>query len=101
MSNWQQEYQDKLFSLDEALDRFIPDGTSVFCGTFEVAGGILVPMLERIKEGRLKGIKLYGGITSEDLHLDELKADFNALHYHNYFTGGNERNGIASTALKT
>ena len=32
MSNWQQEYQDKLFSLDEALDRFIPDGTSVFCG---------------------------------------------------------------------
>lgn len=96
MSNWQQEYQDKLFSLDEALDRFIPDGTSVFCGTFEVAGGILVPMLERIKEGRLEGIKLYGGITSEDLHLDELKADFNALHYHNYFTGGNERNGIAS-----
>ena len=56
MSNWQQEYQDKLFSLDEALDRFIPDGTSVFCGTFEVAGGILVPMLERIKEGRLKGL---------------------------------------------
>ena len=54
-------------------------------------------MLERIKEGRLKGIKLYGGITSEDLHLDELKADFNALHYHNYFDGRKcSATGIAS-----
>lgn len=39
---------------------------------------------------------MYGGITSEDLHLDELTVGFDEFHYHNYFTGGNERNGISA-----
>ncbi len=94
--NWQQEYQSKVMSIDDALDRFIPDGTSVFCGTFEVAGGIIRPMLERIKEGRLKGIEMYGGITSENLHLDEVEVEPEAFRYHNYFTGVNERAGMAN-----
>lgn len=96
MNNWEAEYQKKLMSIDDALDAFFPDGTSVFCGTFEVAGGVLVPMLDRIREGKLKGISLYGGITSENLHLDEWQGTFDQLHFHNYFTGANERNGIAN-----
>lgn len=94
--DWQQEYQNKLMDIDSALDRFFPDGTSVFCGTFEVAGGILRPMLKRINEGKMKGITMFGGITTENLHLDEMTAGFEGLHYKNYFTGANERAGIAS-----
>lgn len=94
--NWEQEYQSKLLSLDDALDKFVPDGTSVFCGTFEVADGVLVPMLRRIKEGRLKGISMYGGITTGNLYLDELEVGFDELHYRSYFCAANERNGIAN-----
>ncbi len=93
---WQQIYKDRSMDVETMLDRFVGDGTSVFVGTFEVAGGLIRPMLKRIQDGALHGISMYGGITSEDLHLDELTVGFDEFHYHNYFTGGNERNGISA-----
>ena len=93
---WQQIYKDRSIDVETMLDRFVGDGTSVFVGTFEVAGGLIRPMLKRIQDGALHGISMYGGITSEDLHLDELTVGFDEFHYHNYFTGGNERNGISA-----
>ncbi|MGN0302515.1 MAG: acetyl-CoA hydrolase/transferase family protein [Anaerotardibacter sp.] len=95
---WEEEYQRKLMTLDEALDTFIPDGTSVFMGTFEVARGIINPMLDRIKEGRLKDIDLYGGITSGPLNLD-FQPEPGALRYHTHFTGGNERTGMTNHSV--
>ena len=66
---WQQIYKDRSMDVETMLDRFVGDGTSVFVGTFEVAGGLIRPMLKRIQDGALHGISMYGGITSEDLHL--------------------------------
>jgi acyl-CoA hydrolase len=94
--DWEQTYKDRSMDVETMLDQFVGNGTSVFVGTFEVAGGLIRPMLKRIQEGKLHGISMYGGITSEDLHLDELQVGFDSFHYHNYFTGANERNGIAA-----
>lgn len=102
MSNWEQEYERKLMSVDEALDAFFPDGTSVYCGMFEVASVILRPLFERIREGKVRGIGLYGAITTENMHLDGLNAGPDSFYYHSYFLGGNERvamaNGIGTLA---
>ena len=76
---WQQIYKDRSMDVETMLDRFVGDGTSVFVGTFEVAGGLIRPMLKRIQDGTLHGISMYGGITSEDLHLDELTVGFDRI----------------------
>ena len=48
---WQQIYKDRSMDVETMLDRFVGDGTSVFVGTFEVAGGLIRPMLKRIQDG--------------------------------------------------
>lgn len=40
---WQQIYKDRSMDVETMLDRFVGDGTSVFVGTFEVAGGPYPP----------------------------------------------------------
>lgn len=94
--DWQTDYQNKLMDMETYLDTFFPDGTKVYCGTFEVAGGILKPLLQRIQDRKVKGITLYGGITSEPLPFGEVDTGTEGLYIKNYFTAANERAGMAA-----
>lgn len=91
--NWTKLYKEKLMSPREAVDVVIKDNDIVSLCGLAIAVAPLEEMLNKIKEGKLKGITLDGNLITNPLPLDDACFTKDKLRYKCYFLGGYERKG--------
>ena len=93
MTKFEETYNSKLMSAEEAVLSQIKSGDKIFLGGLGIADVILKAVVAEVKKGNLKNISLYGNFTTEAIGLDDSELPENGIRYFAFFYGGNERAG--------
>ena len=95
--DWQQDYERKIITLDEAFERHITGGgQKIYTGGLHVPVAFINELLARVKDGRLSGIDIYGNWMNGDVTFADLDVTPDQFRYHTYFAGPNERTGFST-----
>lgn len=94
--NWQQEYESKIMSADDAIDQFIRNGYNLYTSGLHVPSQLILTLLDRVRTGKLTGIDIWGNWMNGSFPFGDLNVTEDQFRYHTYFAGPNERAGIAA-----
>lgn len=95
--DWQLEYERKQVSLDQIFEEHIVGGgQKLYTGGLHVPLTIINAMLDRIRDGRLSGIDIWGNWMNGDVTFADLQVTPQQFRYHTYFAGPNERTGFST-----
>lgn len=94
--DWQQEYESKLMSADEAIERFIHNGYNLYTSGLHVPHALIMSLLDHVAAGSLEGIDIWGNWMNGKVPLGDYDFAEDQFRYHTYFAGPNERAGIAA-----
>ncbi len=94
---WQQEYESKFMTAEEAAERFVKDGDFLWMGGALVADKIWDAIVNRAREGKVKGLIMESNLLFSDRHFDDPAITTDKIQYRNWFFGGFERAGVKAT----
>ena len=94
---WEAEYQSKLMTPEEAFDRFITSGMTIYGSGLHVATQLINELIARVSDGRLTGIDLHANWMNGSFPFGELDLPRETFRYHTYFAGPQERAGFGKT----
>lgn len=94
--SWENDFEQKIMSAEEAFDRFICSGMKIYASGLHVATVLVNELLARVKDGRLSGIDMWANWMNGKFPYGELDVPREAFRYHTYFAGPQERAGFGS-----
>lgn len=89
-------YQSKVMSAEEAIKRFVSDGSRVAIGGLALAMCPINALFDFVKGGDLKNIVLGGNLVTDALPMDDPEITPDMIRYEAFFFGGYERKGYAA-----
>jgi acyl-CoA hydrolase len=94
--NWQQEYESKKMSAEDAVARFVKNGDRVSLGSGPLVESLCRVLADTVRAGKLNHISFDGSLILSNIHLNDTSLTSDKLRYQSYFLGDYGRAGVAA-----